>query len=139
VSVEEYRICDEELDPIRVLDAVRDPACGAVASFLGTVRNRSDGKEVLGLEYEVHETMALRQFELLGRSLREAHEITGIVIHHRRGEVPVGAASVAIAVSAPRRRDALAACAAAIERLKRDVPIWKKETYRDGHRWIEGS
>ena len=134
-----FRIVDSSLDPGEVLQAVRDPACGAVASFVGTVRGTSDGKKVLHLEYEVHETMALRQFELLAARLREAHGVAHVAIHHRRGKVEVGGVSVAIAVSAPHRKPALAACAEAIERLKKDVPIWKKEVFPDGHRWKEGS
>jgi molybdopterin synthase catalytic subunit len=134
-----FRIQDEPLDPAASFEAVRDDACGAVATFVGTVRGHSDGKKVLRLEYEVHESMALRQFERLADALRKSHEVRRVSIHHRRGVVEVGGVSVAIAVSAPRRRNALQACAEAIERLKRDVPIWKKEVFSDGHRWVEGS
>lgn len=134
-----FRIRDEAFEPADAFAAVRDPACGAVATFVGTVRGASDGREVLRLEYEVHESMALRQFERMAEALRAAHAVAHVAIHHRRGTVPVGGVSVAIAVAAPRRKDALAACAEAIERLKRDVPIWKKEVYPDGHRWMEGS
>jgi len=134
-----FRIEDGALDPAPAFEAVRDPACGAVASFVGTVRDHADGRPVLHLEYEVLESMALRQFELLAAALRERHGVRHVAIHHRRGHVPVGGVSVAIAVSAPRRVSALAACAAAIERLKSDVPIWKKEVFPDGHRWVEGS
>ena len=140
MGVDDFRIRSEEVDPSAASLAVRDPACGAVATFLGTVRGNSDGRGVLRLEYEVHESMALRQFEHLAAALREAHAVRHVAIHHRRGPVDVGGVSVAIAVSAPRRRDALAACAQAIERLKRDIPIWKKEIFLDGgHRWVEGS
>ena len=134
-----FRIQDEVLDPDPAFEAVRDPACGAVASFVGTVRGSSDGKRVLHLDYEVQESMALRQFERLAEALRADHGIHHVAIHHRRGRVPVGGVSVVIAVSSPRRKSALAACAAAIERLKSDVPIWKKEVFEDGHRWVEGS
>jgi len=134
-----FRIQDEPLDPAASFEAVRDDACGAIATFVGTVRGYSDGKKVLRLEYEVHESMALRQFERLADALRTTHEVRNVSIHHRRGVVEVGGVSVAIAVSAPRRRNALQACAEAIERLKRDVPIWKKEVFPDGHRWVEGS
>lgn len=135
---DEFAIVDRELDPSRVIAAVRDPGCGAIATFLGTVRGENEGRKVLHLEYEVHESMAMKQFARLAAALRE----TGawhVAIHHRRGRVEVGQVSVAIAVSSPRRAHALAACAAAIERLKKDVPIWKKEVYPDGHLWREGS
>jgi len=135
-----FRIVDGELDAGAALDAVRDPACGAVASFVGTVRGENDGREVLRLEYEVHESMALRQFERLDEDLRTRFGVARLAVHHRRGVVPVGGVSVTLAVSAARRGPALDACRAAIERLKADVPIWKKEVFADGtHRWVEGS
>jgi molybdopterin synthase catalytic subunit len=130
---------DTELDPSPAYAAVRDPLCGAIASFVGTARAESGGEAVLRLEYEVHETMALKQFARLAQALRERYGVWHVAIHHRRGPVPPGGASVAIAVAAPRRRPALDACADAIERLKHDIPIWKKEVYRNGHRWMEGS
>lgn len=135
----DFAIRDGALDPAAVLNAVADPSCGAIASFIGTVRGRNDGKEVLHLEYEVQEPMALKQFAAMAEDLRRAHGVQRVAIHHRRGRVEVGEPSVAIAVSAERRRSALAACAEAIERLKKDVPIWKKEVFPDGHRWVEGS
>lgn len=135
----DFRIVDAELDPVAALAAVRDPECGAVASFVGTVRARSGDRPVVHLEYEVHETMATKQFARMAAGLRERHGVRHVAIHHRRGVVPVGGASVAIAVSAPRRKGALDACAEAIALLKQDVPIWKREVYPDGHRWMEGS
>ena len=134
-----FAILPDELDPAPVLAAVRDPACGAVASFLGTVRATNAGKTVVYLEYEVQESMALRQLERMAEALRDRHGVSHVAVHHRRGRVPAGGLSVVIAVSAPRRRSALGACAEAIEWLKKDVPIWKKEVYPDGHRWMEGS
>ena len=136
---DDFRIVDGELDPQAAFAAVRDPECGAVATFVGTVRARSGGRPVLRLEYEVHETMAPKQFARMAAALRGRHGVWHVAIHHRRGVVPVGGASVAIAISAPRRKGALDACADAIARLKQDVPIWKKEIYPDGHRWMEGS
>ncbi len=135
-----FLITGDELDPAPVLAAVRDAACGAVASFVGTVRGNNDGRGVLRLEYEVHESMALRQFERMAAALTERHGIAHFAVHHRRGVVPVGGIGVALAASAPRRGAALAACREAIELLKKDVPIWKKEIFADGsHRWVEGS
>jgi molybdopterin synthase catalytic subunit len=135
---DDFKIVDSEVDPSLAFAAVRDPRCGAIASFVGTARGENEGRKVLRLEYEVLETMALRQFARLAASLRE-RGAWHVAIHHRRGRVEVGGTSVAIAVSAPRRKAALEACAEAIERLKKDVPIWKKEVYPDGHEWREGS
>jgi len=134
-----FLIVDEPLDPAPAFAAVRDPTCGAVASFVGTVRATSAGREVVRLEYEVLESMALRQFEKMAGEFRRKHGARHVAIHHRRGAVEVGGVSVVIAVSAERRRSALAVCAEAIEMLKKDVPIWKKEVYPDGHQWMEGS
>jgi len=134
-----FAILDGDVDPDAVVALVRDPECGAVATFLGTVRGTSEGRIVLRLEYEVLEEMALEQFAHFADELRARFAVKRVAIHHRRGIVPVGGVSVAIAVSAPRRGDALQACAAAIESLKRDAPIWKKEVYPDGHRWVLGS
>jgi len=134
-----FRIVDEPLDPAPAFAAVRDPTCGAVASFVGTVRGTSAGREVVRLEYEVLASMALRQFERMAGEFQRKHGVRHVAIHHRRGAVEVGGVSVVIAVSAERRRSALTACADAIEILKKDVPIWKKEVYPDGHKWMEGS
>ncbi len=136
---EMFRIVDGALDVAAMFALVRDPACGALATFIGCVRGTNEGRKVLFLEYEVQESMALKQFERLAAQLKERHDVHHVAIHHRRARVDVGEPSVAIAVSAPRRHDALAACTEAIERLKKDVPIWKKEVFPDGHRWIEGS
>jgi len=135
---DDFAIVDLEIDPSACVEAVRDPFCGAIATFLGTVRGENAGKRVLFLEYEVLESMALRQFVCLAATLREKGA-WHVAVRHRRGRVEVGGVSVAIAVSSPRRASALEACALAIERLKRDVPIWKKEVYPDGHLWREGS
>lgn len=135
---DDFRIVDGDLDPSPAFEAVRDPLCGAIATFVGTARGENEGKKVLHLDYEVHESMALKQFARLAARLREKGA-WHVAIHHRRGRVPVGGVSIAIAVSAPRRKAALDACAEAIERLKKDVPIWKKEVYPDGHLWREGS
>ena len=135
-----FRIVDSELIPQHAALLVQDPECGAIASFVGTVRATSGAREVDALEYEVHESMALRQFDKLATTLREKHGVHHVAIDHRRGFVRVGGISVVIAVSAPHRAGALAACAEAIEILKADVPIWKKEIYTDGEsEWVQGS
>ena len=135
-----FRIVDNDLIPQRAILLVEDPNCGAIASFVGTVRTSNKGRDVEALEYEVHESMALTQFAKLEATLREKHEVHHIAIDHRRGVVPVGGISVVIAISSPHRKNALAACAEAIEILKSDVPIWKKEIFRDGQsEWVQGS
>jgi molybdopterin synthase catalytic subunit len=128
-------------DPIVLGDveaAVRRDADGAVASFVGVVREESRGRRVLRLEYHAYEEMALREMRSLAREVERAFGTGPIAIVHRLGTLAVGEASVAIAVASPHRREALAACAAAIDRLKERVPIWKKEHFEGGTVWIEG-
>ncbi|MHC4940619.1 MAG: molybdopterin synthase catalytic subunit [Planctomycetota bacterium] len=134
-----YRILDKDLIPQHAPLLVQDRDCGAIATFIGTVRGTNKDREVSHLEYEVQEPMALKQFAKMEEKLREEHGIYHLAIDHRKGIVPVGGISVVIAVSAPHRKAALAACAEAIEILKADVPIWKKEVYPDGHEWRQGS
>jgi MoaE-MoaD fusion protein len=126
-------------DPLSVGDAVaevRDPAAGAIATFIGTTRAHSRGRDVLHLEYEAYEGMAEEVMADLAADLTRRHELCKVAIHHRVGRVDIGETSVVIAVSAPHRAAALAACHEAIDELKVSVPLWKKETYEGGEEWI---
>jgi MoaE-MoaD fusion protein len=124
------------LDVAAVVHEVEDPEAGAIASFVGTVRRRSRGRDVLHLEYEAYEEMAEPMLARLGAELIERHGLCGVAIHHRLGRVEIGQASVVIAVSAPHRSAALDACREAIETLKTSIPLWKKEVYAGGEEWI---
>jgi molybdopterin synthase catalytic subunit len=119
-----------------VMAEVEGEDAGAVASFIGTVRARSRDRDVLYLEYEAYEGMAEQVMAELAASLKAKYELREVAISHRVGRVDVGEASVAIAVSAPHRQDALAACREAIDTLKQTVPLWKKEVYEGGEEWI---
>jgi molybdopterin synthase catalytic subunit len=125
--------------PLSVEDAVaevrRDDA-GAVATFVGTTRNRSRDRDVVHLEYEAYEGMAEKVMAELADELRGRHDVCEVAIHHRVGRVDVGDTSVVVAVSAPHRAAALAACREAIDELKVRVPLWKKEVYEGGEEWI---
>ncbi len=126
-------------DPLSVEDVVaqvRDDSAGAIATFIGTTRTHSRGRDVLHLEYEAYEGMAEQVMADLGSELTRRHDLCKVAIHHRVGRVDIGGTSVVIAVSAPHRAAALAACAEAIEELKGSVPLWKKETYVGGEEWI---
>jgi molybdopterin synthase catalytic subunit len=118
------------------LTEVESDSAGAVASFLGIVRARSRDRDVVYLEYEAYEGMAEEVMAQLAGVLKVKYDLTEVAITHRVGRVDVGEASVAIAVSAPHRQDALAACAEAIDTLKGTVPLWKKEVYDGGEEWI---
>jgi molybdopterin synthase catalytic subunit/molybdopterin converting factor small subunit len=118
-----------------VAEAASDDA-GAVATFVGTVRRQSRGREVVHLEYEAFEEMAEPMLAQLAGDLKEKHGLCEVAIHHRVGRVEIGESSVVIAVSAPHRAAALDACREAIDTLKGTIPLWKKEFYADGEEWI---
>lgn len=132
------RLQSEPIDAAELLGAVRRDADGAVASFVGVVREENLGRRVLRIEYHAYPEMARRQLERLARELREEFGTGPVAIVHRLGSLEVGEVSVAIAVAAPHRREALEACGAAIERLKERIPVWKKEFFEGGSVWIEG-
>ena len=126
-------------DPVSLDAVVREVAseeAGAIATFSGTARRHSRGRVVSYLDYEGYEGMAEEMMEKLAIALKEKYEVQEIAIHHRVGRVELGEPSVVIAVSAAHRADALAACKDAIDILKVDVPLWKKEVYEGGEEWI---
>jgi molybdopterin synthase catalytic subunit len=136
VSGGAFRVTEEPLSLEAVVAEVADERAGGVATFTGAVRRRSRGREVQRLEYEAYAEMAEDVMAQLAADLMAAHDLCGVAIHHRVGRLEIGEASVAIAVSAPHRQDALAACREAIDRLKETVPLWKKEVYEGGEEWI---
>ena len=136
VSGGDFRLTEEPLSLDAVVREVQRDEAGAVATFLGTVRNRSRDRTVLYLEYEAYEGMAEETMAELARELTGRHELLAVAIHHRVGRVEIGEPSVAIAVSSAHRAAALAACKEAIDTLKGTVPLWKKEVYEGGEEWI---
>lgn len=109
---------------------------GAVVTFVGTVRDNHMGRSVFALEYEAYGTMAESEMRNIGIDLLQKHGLHGIAMRHRVGKLSVGEISVIIAVSAPHRAEAFAACSEALDLLKATVPVWKKEYYEDGEIWI---
>jgi molybdopterin synthase catalytic subunit/molybdopterin converting factor small subunit len=136
VSGGAFRLTHGPVNMTSVVVEVVDERAGAIATFLGTVRAQSRGREVIALEYEAYEEMAEVVMAEIAEELRTHYDLCKVAISHRLGRVEVSETSVAIAVSAPHRQDALAACADAIEALKSRVPLWKKELYADGEEWI---
>jgi molybdopterin synthase catalytic subunit len=136
VSGGAFLLSDEPLSLDRVVDEVRDEAAGAIATFTGTTRLTSRGRTVLHLDYEAYEGMAESTMAEIAAELRTRYDVCRVAIHHRIGRVSIGDTSVVIAVSAPHRADALAACKDAIDTLKERVPLWKKEVYEGGEEWI---
>jgi molybdopterin converting factor subunit 1 len=136
VSGGAFRLTEGPVNLTAVVVEVVDERAGAIATFLGTVRAQSRGREVIALEYEAYEDMAEQVMVEIADDVKARYDLCRVAIMHRTGRVEVGETSVAIAVSAPHRQDALAACADVIEALKARVPLWKKELYEGGEEWI---
>ncbi|MDX2170866.1 MAG: molybdopterin converting factor subunit 1 [Deltaproteobacteria bacterium] len=131
-----FRIVSDPIDAAAVTAAVADPATGATCTFIGTTRDHNDGRQVTTLEYEAYPEMALAEMRKIGDEARRRWPVAKVAIVHRIGVVPIGEASVVIAVSSAHRVAAFDACHFAIDRLKEVVPIWKKEHFDGGEVWI---
>ncbi|MGA0122951.1 MAG: molybdenum cofactor biosynthesis protein [Gaiellales bacterium] len=130
------RVQAEPLDIADLHARANDPRAGAQAAFTGTVRNRTGAKDVLRLEYEAYEEMAVEELERIARRAAADHDLVAVEIAHRTGVVLPGEASVVIVSTARHRPSALAATQWIIEQLKASVPIWKREVYADGSVWV---
>ena len=128
-----FSITFAPLDLQQVYQLADDGANGAIALFSGMVRNQTDGLPVIALEYQAYEPMALAVFKQIAAEIRKQWpDITRIVIRHRTGKLTVGEISVLVAIGSPHRSEAFAACQYAIDTLKHNAPIWKKEHWEDG-------
>ena len=136
VSGGDFLLSETPLSLDRVVAEVASDDAGAIATFVGTTRARSRGRDVVRLEYEAYEGMAEAEMERIATALRDRHDVLAVAIHHRVGPVEIGETSVVIAVSAAHRGAALDACREAIDILKQTVPLWKKELYVGGEEWI---
>ena len=136
---ERFRVGAQPLDATEVTAVVSDRACGAVVTFVGTVRDHNTGRRVRHLEYEAFEPLAVKAFERIADEAGARWPNVQMAIHHRTGRVEIGEASVVIAVASPHRADAFAVSRYAIERLKQIAPIWKHEHFDGGEVWIEGA
>jgi len=125
-------LTDLPLDPAPLLAAVSARSRGAAVLFLGTVRDHHEGRAVLGIDYAAYPAMAERVLAAIESDLEAEHAGLALRIVHRTGELAAGEASIAIAAAAPRRDAAFAAARRALERVKREAPIWKRERYGDG-------
>jgi molybdopterin synthase catalytic subunit len=126
------------LAPEPFLQHVRRDDSGAVALFLGVVRDHSHGRRVLYLEYDAYPEMAERKLREVAEEALARWPITDVAIAHRTGRLEIGETSLLVAVSSPHRHDAFAACHHIVNRIKEVVPIWKKEVWEGGEAWIEG-
>ena len=139
MSDSRFRVTADRLEVTAVSAIVSSPDCGAVATFVGLVRNENGGRRVLWLEYEAYEPLAVKSFVRIDEEAGERWPSIGLAIHHRIGRLEIGDASVVIAAASPHRPDAFAACRYAIERIKQIAPIWKHEHFEGGEIWIEGA
>lgn len=130
-----YAVVDRPLALAEVVDAVSGPGLGGIATFTGTVRDASHGRRVVRLEYEAYAAMAERKLAEIGEAVGRAHG-AAVAVVHRVGVLAPGEAAVVIACAAPHRGPAFRACEEMIERLKKEVPIWKREVYEDGSQWV---
>jgi molybdopterin synthase catalytic subunit len=117
---------------------LKQPEDGAVVVFEGIVRNRSGGRPTLYLDYEAYEPMALKKMKEIVAEMHQQFAIDRVAMAHRLGRLEIGETSVLIAVSSPHRPAAFEACRYGIDRLKKQVPIWKREYFADGAVWVEG-
>ena len=126
----------ESLDPEAITATVRKEANGGVVTFLGTTRNDNAGRRVLYLEYEAYEGMAEKMLNSIAEEIRQRWGITDVSIAHRFGRLEIGEISLVVAVASPHRQEAFQACLYTVDRIKQDVPIWKKEVFEDGEVWV---
>ena len=133
-----YALVRTPIESTEILTRLRAPQDGGVVMFEGIVRNHSAGRATLYLEYEAYESMALTQMRQIGAEMREKFSIRRFAMVHRLGRLEIGETAVLIVVCSAHRAAAFDACRHGIDTLKRNVPIWKKEFFRDGDVWADG-
>ena len=133
------RITESPIDPAEVLASVHDPSAGGTVLFLGTIRNRNEGKVVRGLEYEVYKEMAEKRMLEIEKYVKKRWPVRKMAMVHRYGNLKVGEVSVAVAVSCEHRAQAFAACRYSIDTIKHTLPLWKREMLEGGKQsWVKG-
>lgn len=133
-----YKIVKEEINLNEIVKYVGDPEAGAITTFLGVTREKSDNRKVLYLDYDAYPEMAVKKMEEIGNEIKEKWNALKIAIVHRVGRLKVGEVSVGIAISTPHRKEGFEACKYAIDRIKEIAPIWKKEVWEGGEEWKDG-
>jgi molybdopterin synthase catalytic subunit len=133
-----FALTRRPIDIRAIIARLLSGAEGAVVTFEGTVRNHTKGRPTRCLDYECYESMALKMMARIGGEIAAAHQVERVAMVHRLGRLLIGETSVAVIVTAPHRRAAFEAALEGIDRLKKVVPIWKKEHFVDGEVWVEG-
>ncbi len=132
----DIRITENTLDITEILSIARDHTSGGIATFIGTVRNVTENKPVIRLEYECYRPMAIREMQKIAEKAVSSFSVQNIVIHHRTGILFPGDAAVIILVNDGHREAVFDACRYIIDTIKKTVPIWKKEVFEDGEEWV---
>ena len=130
------KITSDKLNLQECYSFVEDASCGGISTFIGTVRNDTQGKEVTQLDFSTYKPMAIKEMQKIAELTLEKFDIYKIAVHHAEGVLKIGDIPVIIAVSSKHRKAAFAACEFAIDTLKETVPIWKKEYFSDGAVWV---
>ena len=133
-----FAITRDVIDGRALVERLQQPSDGAVVTFDGVTRNNTKGRATRYLEYECYEAMAIQMMARIGREIAGAGQISRIGMIHRLGRLEIGEASVVVVATSPHRRAAFDAALEGINRLKKLVPIWKKEYFADGEVWVEG-
>ena len=134
--MEYYKITSDEIDVNQVITSVIRPEAGAINTFIGTVREFTGEKQTVSLQYEAYPSMAEKQLRRIGIEIREQWPDVQTSIVHRIGKLAISDIAVVIAVASPHRAESYEASRYAIERIKEIVPIWKKEYWTDGQKWV---
>jgi len=133
-------ITRRHIDPSLVLASVAVDSAGGAVLFVGTIREKSGGRPVKGLAYEVYKQMAVKRMREIEAEVRRKWPVKRMAMSHRYGQLKVGEVSVAVAVSCEHRAEAFEACRYAIDMIKRTLPMWKKESFGNGtEKWVKGS
>ncbi len=130
------KITEKAIDVQKVIDTASCLGAGAVNVFIGTVRNNANGKNVVWLEYEIYETMAVAEIKKIIDTASHRWPLLGWAVSHRIGTLKPGEVAVVVAVASPHRSDSFEACQYIIDTIKENVPIWKKEVFEDGEEWV---
>jgi molybdopterin synthase catalytic subunit len=123
---------------VEALGRLKGEGCGAVCTFLGVVRGSHNQRTVRYLEYEAHEALALRAFDIIAAETATHWPLSTLAIHHRVGRIEIGEASVIVAAASAHRDESFRVCRYGIERIKQIAPVWKHEFFDDGESWVEG-
>jgi len=132
----DVQLTDSILDPAVAIAFVSGSQAGGTVVFIGTVRDQTKGKKVVRLEFEAYAPMAILEMEKIAKACKELFQVQKVCIHHRIGILGIGDVPVVIAVSSAHRQAAFEGCQYAIDVLKKEVPIWKKEVFEDGEVWV---